>query len=234
MKAMILAAGRGERMRPLTDNCPKPMLKVAGIPLIEYHIKNLVKAGITDIVINHAWLGSIIEEYLQDGSQLGASIQYSREGDQALETAGGIINAMAYLQNNEDQHAPFLVVNGDIFTSFDFSTLDYLKQECLAKIWLVENPVHNPSGDFQLIDGKVSNKSDISKRSNNDCYTFTGIGLYRPDIFKRLTNENVMALGPILRKLAQNGQLHGSLIKCNWTDVGTPERLAQLNAQSIK
>jgi MurNAc alpha-1-phosphate uridylyltransferase len=202
------------------------MLKVAGIPLIEHHVKNLAKAGIRHIVINHAWLGSKIEDYLKDGSQFGVSIQYSREGEQALETAGGIIKAMPYLIDNQDSLEPFVVVNGDIFTSFDFSTIGDLTQSRLAKIWLVENPDHNLAGDFQLVDNKVAN---VSKLSENQSYTFTGIGLYRPDFFKSHSSANILALGPLLRETANEGLLEGVIIDCDWTDVGTPQRLAQLN-----
>lgn len=226
MKAMILAAGRGERMRPLTDSCPKPLLKVAGIPLIEHHVKNLAKAGIRDIVINHAWLGDMIEQHLKDGSQFGVSIQYSKESEQALETAGGIIKAMPYLKDENNPQSPFLVVNGDVFTSFNFSNVGELAEDHLAKIWLVENPEHNLSGDFQLINNKIINLSECSSIKS---YTFTGIGLYRPDFFINKLNENILALGPILRESANKGQLAGAVINGDWTDVGTPQRLALLN-----
>ena len=226
MKAMILAAGRGERMRPLTDSCPKPLLKVAGIPLIEYHVRNLAKAGIRDIVINHAWLGDMIEKHLKDGSQFGVSISYSKEGEQALETAGGIIKAMPFLKDENNPKVPFLVVNGDVFTSFDFLNIGELAEDDLAKIWLVKNPEHNLSGDFQLVNNKVIN---LLGGSNDKSYTFTGIGLYRPDFFINNLNENILALGPILRESANNEQLAGDVIDCDWTDVGTPQRLAMLN-----
>lgn len=247
MKAMILAAGRGERMRPLTDSLPKPMLKVAGIPLIEHHIIKLAKAGITDIVINHAWLGDKIESYLKDGSQWGVSIQYSRETEGGLETAGGIIKALPLLMENTDDTAPFLVVNGDVYTDFDFADITPLASGYLANIWLVKNPEHNTKGDFLLEDEKHISTND-TKVSKSHCqqnvqnltsvstcgaaissFTFSGIGLYKPEFFIPHKNENILPLGPLLRSAADNEQLSGKLLTCKWTDVGTPERLNELN-----
>jgi MurNAc alpha-1-phosphate uridylyltransferase len=228
MKAMILAAGRGERMKPLTDNCPKPMLKVAGIPLIEYHISKLVKAGIKEIVINHAWLGDQIENYLKDGSQWGAVIQYSAELDGALETAGGIIKALPLLSANENNE-PFLVINGDVFTDYSFDSLPELANDVFAHLWLVKNPTHNVKGDFIFDDDLIANQS---LKQDNPSYTFSGIGLYRASFFDSLRYSNhdeVHALGPLLRKKAEQRQISGSLLSSNWTDVGTPERLAELN-----
>jgi len=228
MKAMILAAGRGERMKPLTDNCPKPMLTVAGIPLIEYHIVKLVQAGIKDIVINHAWLGEQIENYLKDGSQWGAVIQYSAELDGALETAGGIIKALPLLAADENNE-PFLVINGDVFTDHSFDNLPELADDVCAHLWLVKNPEHNAKGDFILDDDLIGNQSS---KPSNSTYTFSGIGLYQANFFESLRHSNhgeVLALGPLLRKKAEQGQISGSLLSSNWTDVGTPERLAELN-----
>ncbi|MDG1751019.1 MAG: nucleotidyltransferase family protein [Thalassotalea sp.] len=236
MKAMILAAGRGERMRPLTDHCPKPLLKIAGIPLIEYHITKLAKIGVTDIVINLAWLGESIVEYLQSGEKLGVNIHYSWEKKGALETAGGIIKALPYLtQNNE----PFLVVNGDIYIDYDFSTLPLLNENQEAHLWLVKNPPHNLSGDFYLSDGFVMNKSVIEANAENEtadttglikkCFTFSGIGLYKPSLFQKYLNKKVMPLAPILKAAMETQQVTGELLTGLWTDVGTPERLKQLN-----
>lgn len=222
---MILAAGRGERMRPLTDTCPKPMLSVLGVPLIEHHVINLAKAGVHHIVINHAWLGDKIEAHLQCGKQFGVSIEYSREGEQALETAGGIIKALPMLTSDKSDE-PFLVVNGDVFTDFDFTTVGRLHEESLGKIWLVENPEHNLTGDFYLVNGKIKNKQELT---SNQRFTFTGISLFRPSFFKALQSDNVLPLGPLLRELADKDQLEGDIISASWTDVGTPERLAQLN-----
>lgn len=248
MKAMILAAGRGERMRPLTDTLPKPMLAVAGTPLIEHHIVKLASSGITDIVINHAWLGDKIENYLKDGSQWGVSITYSRETRGALETAGGIIKALPLLLNNTDDNSPFLVVNGDIYTDFDFTEIPALSVDCSANIWLVKNPEHNIKGDFLLGDNDSSNNPDVVDMSKSEhlnkvhnlvaknslgtkysSFTFSGIGLYRPSFFTAQKSNNILPLGPLLREAADNLQLSGKLLKGHWTDVGTPERLNELN-----
>jgi len=230
MRAMILAAGRGERMKPLTDHCPKPMLTVAGIPLIEYHIIKLAQAGIKDIVINHAWLGDQIESYLKDGSQWGVSIKYSAESDGALETAGGIIRALPLLVTDLDDE-PFLVINGDVFTDFSFEYLPELADNRLAHLWLVTNPEHNLGGDF-IFEGDMIGNS--TPEQNKSTYTFSGIGLYRATFFNSLrqkNNDEVLALGPLLRNKAELGKISGSLLTSAWTDVGTPERLAQLNNQ---
>jgi len=228
MKAMILAAGRGERMKPLTDHCPKPMLTVAGMPLIEHHIIKLAQAGIKDIVINHAWLGEQIENHLKDGSQWGVSIKYSAERDGALETAGGIIKALPLLVADEDEE-PFLVINGDVFTDFSFEHLPKLADNRLAHLWLVTNPEHNLGGDFIFEDNVIDNPTP---EQNKSTYTFSGIGLYRASFFNspiQKNNVQVLALGPLLRENAELGKISGSLLTSTWTDVGTPERLAQLN-----
>ena len=233
MKAMILAAGRGERMRPLTDHCPKPLLKVAGVPLIEYHITKLAKIGVTDIVINLAWLGDAIVDYLQNGEKFGVNIYYSWENEGALETAGGIIKALPKLA---EKNEPFLVVNGDIFIDYDFSSLPQLNEQQEGHLWLVDNPSHNLSGDFDLIDGVVQNKSAIetnaaecSTGAKKQCFTFSGIGLYRPSLFDHYLDKKVMALAPVLKAAMDKQQISGELLTGLWTDVGTPERLKQLN-----
>lgn len=239
---MILAAGRGERMRPLTDVYPKPMLKVAGIPLIEHHIVNLAKAGITDIVINHAWLGHKIEDYLKDGSQWGVSIAYSRETEGALETAGGIIKALPLLLssnesknesgNESDINTPFLVVNGDVYTDFDFSEVPTDLPDGLANIWLVANPEHNDKGDFCLVDNNVSNLSmQETYEETIPSFTFSGIGLYRSEFFTSQDNDKILPLGPLLRHYANENKVSGRIMNNTWTDVGTPERLNELNKQ---
>lgn len=231
MKAMILAAGRGERMRPLTDNCPKPLLKVKGIPLIEYHIKNLVAAGMQDIVINHAWQGGKLVEHLGCGKQFSANISYSKE-PLALETAGGIIKALPMLTAHEDDI--FLVINGDVYCNFNFKNLPQLPVEHDAHLLLVANPEHNLAGDFQIADGMLVNPQKNSKPT----YTFSGIALYRQRFFKQYMStayneltqqQKVQPLAPMLRAAADKGQISASIIDCAWTDVGTPERLAQLN-----
>lgn len=230
MKAMIFAAGRGERMRPLTDNCPKPLLKVRGRPLIVWHILNLVRAGITDIVINHAHLGQMIEDALGDGSKFGARIAYSAEGT-ALETAGGIAKARHLLGNE-----PFVAIAADIYCPhFDFEQVkDVLKDNDMwgnphpldkrdvAWLYLVKNPPHHPKGDFALHSFSVANEGDPR-------YTFSGIGVYRMEIFDAIEPGQSAQIAPILRDYAARGQVGGEVYRGDWTDVGTPERLAQLN-----
>ncbi|MEJ2141090.1 MAG: nucleotidyltransferase family protein [Gammaproteobacteria bacterium] len=216
MKAMILAAGRGERMRPLTDNTPKPLLKIAGKALIEYHIEALARAGITKLVINCAWLGQQIMDKLDDGNRFGVTISYSDEGEQALETAGGIINALSLLGND-----PFVVVNGDIWCDYDFSRLPE-KPAGLAHLVMVENPEHNPAGDFSLQD------NGYLHTEGNNKLTFSGIGVYDPGLFSNLPN-NKQPLAPLLRKAMQQEKVTGEKYTGQWLDIGTPERLDELN-----
>ncbi len=214
MKAMILAAGRGERMRPLTDHTPKPLLQVAGRPLIEYHITSLVAAGITDIVINHAHLGEIIERVLGDGSQLDANIIYSPESP-ALETGGGIFNALPLLGDR-----PFLVVNGDVWTDYPFRRL--IKPiGSLAHLVLVANPPHHLDGDFALEDGYVCDSADSR-------LTFSGLGVYSPELFIRCAH-GAFPLAPLLREAMRANQVTGEYYGGAWLDVGTPERLTELD-----
>lgn len=222
MKAMILAAGRGERMRPLTDYLPKPMLKVAGKSLIEHHIVALQRAGITDIVINLAWLGDKIQQYLQDGSDFGVTIRYSHETT-ALETAGGIKQALPMLGDQ-----PFVVVNGDVYTDFDFSQLATLRSDVMAHLYLIDNPVHNPGGDFAIENGYLTNLTQCNEHSA----TFSGIGVYRAEFFDRCQHQ-VQALGPMLRAGAERKLITAEMLAATWTDVGTPERLQQLNAELL-
>ncbi|WP_188422617.1 N-acetylmuramate alpha-1-phosphate uridylyltransferase MurU [Oxalicibacterium solurbis] len=231
MKAMIFAAGRGERMRPLTDSCPKPLLKVRGRPLIVWHILNLVRAGITDIVINHAHLGHMIEQALGDGSQFGARLSYSPEGT-ALETAGGIALARHLLGEE-----PFVALAADIYCPhFDFEQVRNvledndvwgnphpLDRRDVAWLYLVKNPAHNPKGDFALHSFSIANEGEPR-------YTFSGIGVYRPSMFDAIAAGETAKLAPLLREYAARGQVGGELYRGDWTDVGTPERLEQLNA----
>jgi len=216
MKAMILAAGRGERMRPLTDATPKPLLTAAGRHLIEYHIDALVAAGITGIVINHAWLGAQIEASLGDGNRYGARIVYSPEGDQALETGGGIVNALPLLGSE-----PFVVINGDVYTEYPLSMLKR-QPNALAHIVLIPNPPHNVKGDFSLSEGYVSN-------TGSQMYTFSGISVYRPEFFAGCRN-GIFPLAKLLRRAADAQQLTGEIYEGYWMDIGTPERLQQLDA----
>ncbi|MDQ7089346.1 MAG: nucleotidyltransferase family protein [Methylococcales bacterium] len=216
MKAMILAAGRGDRMRPLTDKTPKPLLKVNGKPLIQYTIENLVKAGFKEIIINVAYLGVQIIEMLGKGHQFGATITYSDEGSQGLETAGGIIKALPLLGNQ-----PFIVINSDIACDFP---LEKLKQQSLklAHLILVNNPEFHLEGDFSLAEnGKLG-----TIESNR--YTFSGIGLYHPKLFENYGN-NTLKLGPILKEAANKGDVSGEKFEGLWVDIGTPERLQVVN-----
>ncbi len=231
MKAMILAAGRGERMRPLTDTCPKPLLKVRGRPLIVWHILNLVRAGITEIVINHAHLGHMIEEELGDGSKFGASIAYSRE-ETALETAGGIAYALHLLGDE-----PFLVLSGDIYCPyFDFEqTKDVLHDKDVLGnpypedkrdacwVYLTPNPWHNTKGDFALNMFSVANTGDA-------LWNFSNIGVYRPEMFKHIVPGERAGLGLLIRKYADLGRVGGELFEGDWVNVGTVEQLKELNA----
>jgi len=216
MKAMILAAGRGERMRPLTDHTPKPLLKAADKPLIEYTIEALVSAGITEIVINLAHLGNQLKTYLGDGSQYQAHIQYSDEGETGLETAGGIKNALPLLGDS-----PFLVINGDIYCDFPLQSL-LNKPIDLAHLILVNNPVHHPNGDFSL-QAQATLTSEGKEK-----FTFSGIGLYHPDLFADL-EPGKSALAPLLKKVMKNQRISGELYSGFWMDIGSPERLENLS-----
>lgn len=218
MKAMILAAGRGERMRPLTDSLPKPLLKVGGKMLIEYHLEKLKAAQITDVVINHAWLGEKIEQALGDGSRYGLNIIYSREGE-ALETAGGILNALPLLRGASGE--AFLVINGDIFCNYDITSLPSTLSG-LAHLVLVENPPHHPEGDFVL------ESSGLVSHVAGDKKTFSGIGIYHPDLFKGY-QQGKLALAPVLRQAMEQQQVSGELYGGTWHDIGTPERLSELD-----
>lgn len=219
MKAMILAAGRGERMRPLTDHTPKPLLQVSGQALIEHTINQLVSAGFTDIVINHAHLGQQIVDYLGDGQRYGANIHYSAEGELGLETAGGIINALPLLGEGV-----FLVVNADIATDFSYAQL---KEQAidLAHLVLIDNPDHHPQGDFGL--DELGQVCELSSKQ----LTFSGIGLYHTDLFKDLSAGS-RKLGLLLRTAIRSGQVTGQYYSGFWMDIGTPERLQALEALS--
>ena len=217
MKAMILAAGRGERLRPLTDETPKPLIKVAGKSLIEYHLENLARAGFKEIIINTAWLAEKVHQQLGDGSKYGVTIRYSDEG-KALETAGGIIHALPLLGDE-----PFLVVNGDIWCDLDFSTLEELKPSAQAHLILINNPEHNPSGDFALQKGLIEN-------AGKPMHTYSGIGIYSPEFFER-QKLGTLPLAPILRKKCEASLISGELYNGMWTDVGTIQRLDELEKQ---
>ena len=215
MKAMILAAGRGERMRPLTDHTPKPLLLAGGKPIVVHTIEKLVAGGFDEIVINHAHLGHQIEDYLGNGKQFGATIHYSSEGE-ALETAGGIINALPLLGSEV-----FLVINGDIATDFPFAKLRNKSLE-LAYLVLVNNPGHHPEGDFGLTNDGFLTENGAEK------YTFSGIGLYHPDLFKNIP-AGKSKLAPLLREAMAQQRVSGEKYAGFWMDIGTPERLRELD-----
>ena len=217
MKAMILAAGRGERMRPLTDHIPKPLLKVGGKPLIVWHLERLAKAGFKEVVINYAHLGEQIEQALGDGSVWGLNVQYSPETS-ALETAGGIANALPLLGD-----APFLVVNGDVFTEIDFGALQLVSPN-LAHLVMVDNPPQHPDGDFVVDSGKVTNQG-------NHKLTFSGIGIYHPALFVDVERGQAAKLAPLLRSAMIKGLVTGEHYQGIWHDIGTPERLSFLDKQ---
>lgn len=221
MKAMILAAGRGERMRPLTDVTPKPLLPVAGKALIVWHLERLAAAGFRQIVINHAHLGDQIEALLGDGEAWGLDIRYSAEPPGALETAGGIANAMDILGD-----APFLVVNGDIFCDWNPARArQALAASDLAHLVLVTNPPHHPCGDFQLENGRVGPGGDTPT------LTFSGIGIYRPSLFSGIRRGEPAKLVPLLQKGIAGGRVSGERHPGRWVDVGTPQRLADLDRE---
>ncbi|MEA3275475.1 MAG: nucleotidyltransferase family protein [Pseudomonadota bacterium] len=214
MNAMILAAGRGERMRPLTDQTPKPLLRVGDKPLIVHRIERLSAAGFRRIVINHAHLGHRIEETLGDGSRWDIEIRYSPE-DRALGTGGGIFRALPLLGPD-----PFLVVNGDVWSNIDVSRLR-ISEGRLAHLVLVDNPLHNPEGDFALHDGQVL-------AQGNPRYTFSGIGIYHPELFRNCA-RGAFPLAPLLRDAMQRGLVNGEHHAGLWFDIGTPARLQALD-----
>ena len=217
---MILAAGRGERMRPLTDRTPKPLLPVAGKPLIVWHLERLARAGFRDIVINHAHLGDQIEALLDDGSAWGVAIRYSVEPQGALETAGGIAQALPLLGDE-----PFLVVNGDIYCEWDFSLAHTaLTAPDLAHLVLVPNPPQHKAGDFVLHAGRVGDKGEPR-------LTFAGVGVYRPQLFADIVRGQPAQLAPLLRAAMAQGLVGGELHSGRWVDVGTPQRLAELDTE---
>lgn len=213
MKAMILAAGRGERMRPLTDTVPKPLLQVRGRSIIEHTIERLVRGGIVELVINHSHLGTLIEAWLGNGSRLGVSIRYSAEVE-PLETAGGIANALPLLGGG-----PFISVNGDILCDYDFAALRVCATgNDLAHLVLVANPPHHPQGDFSIQDGRVHDGAGVR-------WTYSGIGLYRPELFSKVKAGEKAKLAPLLRDAMARGLVSGEIHHGAWYDIGTPDRL---------
>ena len=219
MKALILAAGRGERMRPLTDHTPKPLLEVGGKPLIVWHLERLAAAGFREIVVNHAHLGAKIESALGNGAQWGVSIQYSAEGT-ALETAGGIAKALSLLGQQ-----PFLVVNGDIYSDISFAGLrTALAEGKLAHLVLIDNPPQHAQGDFAFDNDKLA-------LEGRQMLTFSGIGVYYPALFAEVQVGHAAKLAPLLRQAIAQGRASAEHHHGLWHDVGTPERLYELDQQ---
>lgn len=226
-KAMILAAGLGERMRPLTEHTPKPLLQVGGKPLIQWQIERLKGAGFADLVINHAHLGQKLEDTLDNGATLGVKITWSREPE-PLETAGGIATALPVLGD-----APFLVTNGDVYADYDYARLlPVLRDmagnpEHFAHLVLVNNPPQHPQGDFALVDGKVMEPPTHAAAR----YTFSGIACYRPELFAGILPMNKAKLAPLLRAAMNQGRVSGEHFSGRWEDVGTPQRLTDLDKE---
>ena len=217
MRAMVLAAGRGERMRPVTDTLPKPLVSVGGRPLIAWHLAALARAGIREVVINLSWLGEKLRAALGDGASFGLAITYSDEGPVPCETGGGILRALPLLGDG-----PFLVINGDVWTDMDFGALA-LEPQALAHLMLIPNPAHHPRGDFGLEDGWVT--EGAAER-----FTYSGVGVYRPQFFAGCEAGRFPLL-PLLNRAIAARRLRGELFRGEWCDVGTPQRLASLDAR---
>jgi MurNAc alpha-1-phosphate uridylyltransferase len=216
---MILAAGRGERMRPLTLERPKPLLEAGGRPLIVHHLRALARAGIRDVVVNVSWLGTQVVSALGDGSRHDVRIAYSDEGPEPLETGGGIFRALPLLGP-----APFIVLNGDVWTDYPYEQLrDALQPSDLAHLVLVPNPAHNPNGDFVLRNGRIVEEP-------GERLTFSGLGLYRPELFAGC-RDGIFKLAPLLREAARAGRVGGEVYPGDWLDIGTPERLVELDTR---
>jgi N-acetyl-alpha-D-muramate 1-phosphate uridylyltransferase len=252
MHAMILAAGRGERMRPLTDHTPKPLLQVGGKPLLQWHLEGLAQAGFRCVVINVAHLGAQIEQFVGDGRPWGLQVRFSKEPEGALETAGGIATAQPWMNGSEpstaegSQNAPFLVINADIWTDWPRTTALEIASairatNTLAHIVLVDNPPHHPQGDFALgpdgsprpLAGPRDDGSVIASPkgvANHAPLTFSGIGIYRPALFSSIKPGQRAALAPLLRQAMAAGQCTASHYRGKWSDIGTPERLNEMNS----
>lgn len=217
MKAMILAAGRGERMRPLTDDRPKPLLHAGGRPLIDRHLEGLARAGFEVVVINLAWLGQAIRAHVGDGSRWGLRVQYSDEGERGLETAGGIVRALPLLGET-----PFAVINADVYTDYPFARLAP-PADAQAHLVLVDNPLQHPQGDFYFADGRVRTR-------DGQCLTFAGIGVYCPSLFRNQA-DGPAPLSPLLHAAIARDAVSGEHYRGVWRDIGTPERLVELDRE---
>lgn len=235
MKALIFAAGLGERMRPLTNTTPKPLLRAGGKPLVAWHLEKLAAIGVKDVVINTSWLAEQFPQTLGDGARWGLTLHYSREGDAPLETGGGLWNALPLLGDGHASNEPFIAVNGDIWTDYDFARLP-VDPGGDAHLVLVDNPGHNARGDFSLRDDGVV-ESDGAQR-----LTFAGIGVYRPSLFddwRAIVGEVQgveqipprFKLAPLLRAAMHSEHVTGEHHDGRWTDVGTPQRLMQLDEE---
>lgn len=233
---MILAAGFGKRLRPLTEHTPKPLIEVRGKPLIVYHLEALARAGVKEVVINTAWLGEKLEAYLGDGHQYGLDIAWSRE-TQPLETGGGICQALALLGNE-----PFLLINGDVWTNYPFERLlqRSLEKNHLAHLVLVPNPEHNLSGDYcfapqhsgdesEVLSGVLAGPVPLEQREGRQTYTFSGISVMDPQLFAASTSGEAFPLRDVLAPAFRAGHVNGELYRDEWCDVGTVERLDALN-----
>jgi len=214
---MVLAAGRGERLRPLTDTLPKPLVAVGGRPLISWHLAALARAGVREVVVNLSWLGEQLRAALGDGREFGVAIRYSEEGPVPLETGGGILRALPLLGPE-----PFLVVSGDVWTDIDFARVT-LEPDALAHLVLIPNPPHHPRGDFGL-------EGELVVSAAHERFTYANVGLYRPEFFAGCTAVRFPLLEPLNRAIAAR-RVRGELHRGQWCDVGTPERLAALNAK---
>lgn len=242
MKALIFAAGKGERMRPLTEHTPKPLLEVGGKPLIVWHLEKLAAIGVREVVVNTAWLADRFPAVLGDGAHWGLRLRYSHEGAEPIETGGGMLNALPLLREGVDRDAPFLAINGDIWTDFDFAALPP-EPSGVAHLVLVDNPSQHPNGDFRLeAGGRVLPWPDSPTTAASQPCTFAGIGVYRarildgwPEVIGATAGAAKspphFALAPLLRAAMTRGAISGELHAGAWTDVGTPVRMAALDVQ---
>ncbi|MBS0193973.1 MAG: nucleotidyltransferase family protein [Proteobacteria bacterium] len=244
MKALIFAAGKGERMRPLTERTPKPLLEAGGKPLIVWHLEKLAAMGVREVIVNTAWLADRFPAVLGDGSHWGLRLRYSHEGAEPLETGGGMLHALRLLREGVPADAPFLAINGDIWTNFDFASLPR-EPSGLAHLMLVDNPPQHPRGDFGVTaDGRLHPYPDSPAVSPLRALTFAGIGVYRPailDDWRAVIGDAAGAalepprfpLAPLLRAAMTRGTVTGAHHAGAWTDVGTPQRLAELDARLL-